>query len=1001
MIEFLSKDHTILERPFMEFPPFGADEHGVRIREISGVIVKGNVEYLQECVTKSAGTEAGGRAVEELCRLLNERIRDSAYHVTPEFLRNEWNSYSYEFACYVREFGKQLTGDPLFVFHTAVQKHIPPVIQVLCQPFSMKQIYRMVPHLGEKFSKGIITEVVSVTDGSAIIRMRYTDRAYAQFGSYRKACAAHGCQSAKGGLVILPQRVHGLPPATARDLTCIVNGDEWCEWELTWVRQPAGWFTFHLWEILAGASVFAYVRSFHPSVTMWEAGSLVFAIVLTSWLSGLNLRRQSAKREALIQEQVQVVEARHEELREVYLEQEQTQVELRRKVNQLTALHRQIEELNIGLENKVRERTAELERLNKVLQSANDQLHELDRLKSEFFANVSHEFRTPLTLTLGTFKTLLKSSPTARSKELIETGFRNTSRLLFLINEFLDLAKFDSGLMELKKQCLDLAALVRAVAANFESAERRRVHFQGASAPVPIEADLGQIKKVLYNLLSNAFKFSDPDKVEVWIRLASRGDRIELEVEDNGIGIPHDQLNRIFERFAQVERRATRRYEGTGIGLALVMEMVTSHGGTISVESELGRGSTFIISLPRGAASVDAIVPSEGDDSTVMPAFDENAPERTSPAAVIPGADVSRPLVLVVDDNADMRGYLARLLSNQYRIILAKDGLEGMEQANTFRPELILTDLMMPRMSGYDLLKAVRKDAVLRATPVVFLTARADTEARVESLEAGSDDYIAKPFDEQEILARVGNLIRLRAQERKLIELQKEKMTRFLPAQLADVIFSDRADEVLKSHRAEITVVFIDLRGFTAFAETAEPEDVTAVLQEYQSEMGRLIADHHGVIERFSGDAIMIFFNDPVPLPNHAEQAVRLALAMRGGVVELKRKWARRGIDLGAGIGVATGYATLGLVGFEQRKDYAAIGAVTNLAARLCGEARHGQILISERVRHFVKDLVHAESVGTLTLKGFHKPVLAYNVAGLAEGRPPSAGKKARTDKKR
>ena len=153
-------------------------------------------------------------------------------------------------------------------------------------------------------------------------------------------------------------------------------------------------------------------------------------------------------------------------------------------------------------------------------------------------------------------------------------------------------------------------------------------------------------------------------------------------------------------------------------------------------------------------------------------------------------------------------------------------------------------------------------------------------------------------------------------------------MTRFLPAQIADVIFSEQADDVLKSHRAEITVVFIDLRGFTAFAETAEPEDVMAVLQDYQSEMGRLIADHRGVIERFSGDAIMIFFNDPVPVPNHAEQAVRLAIAMRGGVVQLKQKWAQRSINLGAGIGVATGYATLGLVGFEQRKDYAAIGAL-------------------------------------------------------------------------
>jgi len=203
-----------------------------------------------------------------------------------------------------------------------------------------------------------------------------------------------------------------------------------------------------------------------------------------------------------------------------------------------------------------------------------------------------------------------------------------------------------------------------------------------------------------------------------------------------------------------------------------------------------------------------------------------------------------------------------------------------------------------------------------------------------------------------------------------------------MPAELTEMILSDRADEVLRSHRVEITVVFIDLRGFTAFAETAEPEEVLEVLQEYQTEMGRVISDHQGVIEHFSGDAIMIFLNDPIPVPNHAEQAVRMAIAMRHRIGQLTEKWGKRAFDLGAGIGGATGYATLGLIGSEKRKDYAAIGAVTNLAARLCGEAKHGQILISERVMHLVQGLASTESVGSLTLKGFHKPVLAYNISG-------------------
>jgi class 3 adenylate cyclase len=250
-------------------------------------------------------------------------------------------------------------------------------------------------------------------------------------------------------------------------------------------------------------------------------------------------------------------------------------------------------------------------------------------------------------------------------------------------------------------------------------------------------------------------------------------------------------------------------------------------------------------------------------------------------------------------------------------------------------------------------------------------------------LEAGADDYIAKPFDENEMLARVRNLIRERAQEREIIQLQKEKIAQFLPPHLADMIIAGDRDDFLKGHRAEITVLFIDLRGFTAFAESAEPEALMTILREYQTEMGSLISEYGGTLERFSGDAMMVFFNDPIPVPNHAEQAVRMAIAMRGRSAELRAKWTKRVIDLGVGIGIATGYASLGVIGFERRTDYAAIGPVTNLAARLCGEAQHGQILIAGRVLEFVESLVSTEAVGSLTLKGFQRPVLAYNVKGL------------------
>ncbi len=621
------------------------------------------------------------------------------------------------------------------------------------------------------------------------------------------------------------------------------------------------------------------------------------------------------------------------------------------------------------------------------LETSNKKLLDLDRLKSEFFANISHELRTPLTLTLGAFKTLLKRPPGVEHETLLQTGLRNTSRLLFMINELLDLAKFDSGRTELRKRRVDLAVLIQSVAANFESSLKSRVLTEGLNQPIVMELDPRQMKKVFYNLFSNAFKFSDPDGGRVWVRVRSTNETVEIDIEDNGIGIPHAQLQRIFERFTQVEGSASRRYEGSGIGLALVKEIVALHGGTIAVDSEVGRGSTFMLTLPSGRAGDLDVVETDDDDTTILPVAPETQDDEITAVYSASSSD-NRPLVLVVDDNADMRRYLNQLLGRTFRTVSAKDGVEALEHAKTHRPALILTDGMMPRMSGYDLLKALRAEQSLRSIPVIFLTARAGSDAHVESLQAGADDYIAKPFDENELLARVSNLIRTRAQERELRELQKEKMAQFLPPHVADMILSGDQDEFLKGHRAEISVAFVDLRGFTAFAETAEPEDLMAVLRQYQSVIGEVVSEFDGTLERFSGDAIMIFFNDPLPVPNHRHQVTRMALVMRDRLADLARQWAQRAIRLGAGIGLAAGYATLGVIGFERRHDYAAIGGVTNLAARLCSEAQHGQILVSERFLHEVDNVVDSESVGYLTLKGFQQTVHAYNVIGLKTSCP-------------
>jgi len=276
----------------------------------------------------------------------------------------------------------------------------------------------------------------------------------------------------------------------------------------------------------------------------------------------------------------------------------------------------------------------------------------------------------------------------------------------------------------------------------------------------------------------------------------------------------------------------------------------------------------------------------------------------------------------------------------------------------------------------------------------------------VKCIEMGAEDYLAKPFDPVLLRARVGASLekkRLRDQEvrylRELAEWNKTleqrvqeqvgqlerlgRLKRFFSPQLAELILCGNCDDPLKTHRREVTVVFLDLRGFTAFAETSEPEEVMGVLREYHAEMGKMILEHEGTLERFAGDGMMIFFNDPVPVPGPEERAVRMALAMRERVGDLAVRWRKLGYELDFGVGIAQGYATIGAIGFEGRLDYGAIGTVTNLASRLCGEAKPGQILIPQRLLGKAEDFVEAEPVGELNLKGFHRPITAYNVLRL------------------
>jgi adenylate cyclase len=372
------------------------------------------------------------------------------------------------------------------------------------------------------------------------------------------------------------------------------------------------------------------------------------------------------------------------------------------------------------------------------------------------------------------------------------------------------------------------------------------------------------------------------------------------------------------------------------------------------------------------------------------------------------------PRILIADDNPSNLDILrTRLAVHGYELLTAADGEEALRLAREMRPDLVLLDVMMPKMDGLEVCRRLKADASLPFMPIIMITAKTDSKDIVAGLEAGGDEYLTKPVDQAALVARIKSMLRIKALqdtvqdqaaglqsqaeqlsewnrtlERRVAEQLDElervgRLKRFLSPHVAESIVSSKDERILESHRREITVVFCDLRGFTAFSETAEPEEVMGILNGYHAAMGELIFRFEGTLERFAGDGLMVFFNDPLPCADAPMRAVSMAVAMREQAAELSRAWRKHGHELGFGVGIAHGYATLGKIGFEGRFDYGAIGTVTNLASRLCDDARAGQILVSQRVFAMVEDEVEAEPLGDLTLKGFLKPVRAFNVLDL------------------
>jgi adenylate cyclase len=388
----------------------------------------------------------------------------------------------------------------------------------------------------------------------------------------------------------------------------------------------------------------------------------------------------------------------------------------------------------------------------------------------------------------------------------------------------------------------------------------------------------------------------------------------------------------------------------------------------------------------------------------------------TSREAAVPGADVPEPALLVVDDNEDNCYVLSQHLNVQGydNITIATNGQEALSVLRSKPFDLVLLDIMMPDLNGYEVLERMRSSPELRNIPVIMISAVGELDSVVRCIELGAEDYLPKPFEPTLLRARVrASLERKRlhdqvvaqaadlaAQAAELASWNKTleqrvadqlgeiermgKLRRFLSPQVADLIVASGMEKELDSHRREITALFCDLRGFTSFSETSDPEDVLMLLRDYHAALGQIIMKYGATVEHFAGDGVMVIFNDPVPIDRPELQAVQMALDMRDAIGTLSEKWRRLGHDIGFGIGISQGFATLGTIGFEGRFDYAAVGTVSNIASRLCDEAKAGQILISPRVLMAVEDEVKVEPVGELTLKGIRRPMTAYNVVAAS-----------------
>ncbi|MBD2188232.1 response regulator [Pseudanabaena mucicola] len=627
-------------------------------------------------------------------------------------------------------------------------------------------------------------------------------------------------------------------------------------------------------------------------------------------------------------------------------------------------------------------------------------LLELDRQKTEFFQNISHEFRTPLTLTIGPLESAIEKNDGLPYEQSV-IALRNCRRLLRLVNQLLDIQRLDAGKMQ---ACFRPCNLVEFVSQTIESfrpyCDRKDIQLLSEfSEECPeIYIDIEQFDKIIYNLLSNAMKFTPRQgSITLNISIDNEQKTCILSVCDTGIGIKEDQLPFLFDRFCQAEGSVNRSYEGSGLGLALVKELVHLHGGTISVTSEYGIGTTFTITIPLGSAHLPAEQVSDTPtDWQVSHAnielADLNIDDQTLEEIAIASPEhqlevITGNKILIIDDNHDLRNYLRRILEQAgYQVVSAHNGAKGYVQAKQHHPDLIITDLMMPQVSGLDLIALIRADTDLSGTPIILLTAKANEESRIEGTEIGADGYLSKPFNDRELVAEVRNLLALKANEHRVRQLNsyltESVLKRFLPPSLVTKAATGQLSLDLRPEPKMITVLFADIVGFTPLANTLRSRRVAELLNQYLSTMSKVIFANGGTVDKFMGDGIMALFGAPEDCsPNEqVHRAVQSAKQMQRALSKLNEQWQSQGIPkVRFRCGIHQGTAVVGMFGSPERSDYTAIGPTVNIASRIQAAAEPDCILVSATVADYLEDEeIHKRD--PLKLRGVDETVLTFFV---------------------